>query len=126
MANTEKMTKRKWYEVLTAIVDSSDYEDKEGAIAFINHEVELLNRKSGSHTQTARQRENVAVLEEIRNALREVGRPVTITELQNEVPTMAAYSNQRLSALLRSMGENGTQEVVKVTDKKKSYFSLTE
>jgi len=120
MANT-KMTKRNWYEVLTAIVEASNYEDIEGAKAFIAHEVDLLDRKSSKSGETKTQKENKAVIAQIETALRTVGRPVTITELQNEVEEMAQYSNQKVSALLRQM-----PNVVKTTEKKKSYFSIAE
>jgi DNA-binding transcriptional regulator GbsR (MarR family) len=60
----------------------------------------------------------------IKTALAEVGKAVTITELQNASATMAEYSNQKLSALLKKLVDAG--EVVKTTEKKKSYFSLAE
>jgi len=122
MANT-KMTKRNWYEVLTAIVEASNYEDIEGAKAFIAHEVEILDRKSSASKsrETWAQRENKRIIAKIETALRTVGRPVTITELQHEVEEMAQYSNQKISALLRQM-----PNAVKTTEKKTSYFSIAE
>ena len=60
----------------------------------------------------------------IKVALKEIGKAVTITELQNSNEDMAQYSNQKLSALLKQMVESN--EVVKTTDKKKSYFSISE
>ena len=121
----ERMTKRAWFEVLTNLVNESTYENKEGAIAFINHEVELLNRKSASHTMTKTQKENLVVVENIREVLRTFDRPVTITEMLTD-ERLNGCSNQKISALLRGMGENGTKEVVKTVDKKRSYFSLAE
>lgn len=47
---------------------------------------------------------------------------MTVSEMQKASETLARYSNQKLSAILRKMIDNGT--VVKTIDKKKSYFSL--
>ena len=43
---TEKMTKVEMYEVLKGIVEASDYEDKDGAIEFVDHQIELLAAKA--------------------------------------------------------------------------------
>ena len=45
-----------------------------------------------------------------------------LTEIQAKSAVLSELSNQRVSALLRQMIEAG--EVVKTTDKKKSYFAL--
>ena len=120
----KKMTKKEWFAVLASMVEASDMENKTEALAFINHEVELLEKKSAKSGQTKTQKENVEVMEKIKSALGEVGKAVTSTELQAASAEMAEYSNQKLSALLKKSVESG--EVVKTTEKKKSYFSLAE
>lgn len=120
----KKVTKREWFAVLAGIVETSEMENKEGALAFIAHEVELLDKKSAKSGETKTQKENVEVMNKIETALAEVGKAVTITELQGASASMAEYSNQKLSALLKKMVESG--RVVKTTEKKKSYFSLAE
>ena len=120
----KKMTKKEYFAVLAEVVANSDMENKNGALAFIAHEVELLEKKSAKSGQTKTQKENVEVMEKIKSALGEVGKAVTITELQAASAEMAEYSNQKLSALLKKLVESG--EVVKTTEKKKSYFSLAE
>ncbi len=120
----KKMTKKEWFAVLASVVEASEMENKTEALAFINHEVELLEKKSAKSGQTKTQKENVEVMEKIKSALGEVGKAVTITELQAASAEMAEYSNQKLSALLKKLVESG--EVVKTTEKKKSYFSLAE
>ena len=121
---TEKMTKRDWYNEMLTLVEASDYENKADAIAFINHEVELLNKRTGRSGMTKTQKENVAVMEQIKEALSEAGRPVTISELMGINEVMGNYSNQKLSALVRQLVKAG--EVVRTEDKKKAYFSLAE
>lgn len=120
----KKMTKKEWFAVLASVVEASEMENKTEALAFINHEVELLEKKPAKSGQTKTQKENVEVMEKIKSALGEVGKAVTITELQAASAEMAEYSNQKLSALLKKLVESG--EVVKTTEKKKSYFSLAE
>ena len=124
MTMEKKMTKKEWFAVLAEVVKASKMENKTDALAFINHEVELLEKKSAKSGQTKTQKENVKVMEKIKSALSEVGKAVTITELQAASAEMAEYSNQKLSALLKKLVESG--EVVKTTEKKKSYFSLAE
>ena len=120
----KKMTKKEYFAVLAEVVKQSSMENKEGALAFIAHEVELLEKKSAKSGQTKTQKENAEILVKIKAALVEVGKAVTITELQAASAEMAEYSCQKLSALLKKLVENG--EVVKTTEKKKSYFSVAE
>ena len=123
MANS-KMTKKDWFATIRAMVECSGNEREDEILAFIDHEVELLEKKSSKSGQTKTQKENVEVVAKIENALREVGKAVTITELQTASEEMSAYSNQKLSALLKQMVSKGT--VVRTEDKKKAYFSLAE
>ena len=118
------MTKKEYFAVLAEVVANSDMENKEGALAFIAHEVELLEKKSAKSGQTKTQKENAEILVKIKAELAEVGKAVTITELQATSAEMAQYSNQKLSALLKKLVESG--EVVKTTEKKKSYFAVVE
>ena len=118
----KKMTKKEYFAVLAEVVANSDMENKEGALAFIAHEVELLEKKPAKSGQTKTQKENAEILVKIKAELAEVGKAVTITELQAASAEMAQYSNQKLSALLKKLVESG--EVVKTTEKKKSYFAV--
>ena len=118
------MTKKEWFAVLANVVEASEMENKTEALAFINHEVELLEKKSAKSGQTKVQKENIEIMEKIKFALAEVGKAVTISELQVASSAMAEYSNQKLSALLTKLIKSG--EVVKTSEKKKSYFSLAE
>ena len=118
----KKMTKKDYFAVLKEMVIGAENEKE--LVAFIDHEIELLSRKSSKSGETKTQKENVAIMEKIVNALSIVDSPITITDLQKEVPEMGEYSNQKLSALLKKLVEDG--RVVKTVDKKKSYFSLAE
>ena len=115
MAN--KMTKVQMFEAIKAVEAVSANEEM---VAFINHEIELLNKKSANKKATKTQEENVTIKEEILSVLTTEG--ATVTDIQSKSETLSALSNQRVSALLRQLIESG--EVVKSTDKKKSYFAL--
>lgn len=95
----------------------------EELVAFVDHELELLNKKASTKSTKANN-EQVALMEKIVNALNEIGRSVTISELQKENAEMAEYSNQKLSAMLKKLVDN--KQVTKIVDKKKSYFTTAE
>ena len=122
MAN--KMTKKEWLVEIKAIVETAELDEEKRAemTEFINHEVELLEKKHSKSGQTKTQKENLEIMEKIMAALAEVGKPITITELQNANTEMAEFSNQKLSALLKKLVDGG--RVVKTQEKKKSYFSV--
>ena len=113
----EKMTKREMFEMIKGVCANDTR-----IVEFCEHEIELLNRKSSKNTQTKTQIENENIKVAIVKALNEIGKAVTITELQESNAEMGAYSNQKLSALLKQLVESN--EVVKTTDKKKSYFTV--
>jgi HSP90 family molecular chaperone len=121
---TNKMTKKDYFNELATLVASAEIsaENKEALQSFINHEIELLSRKSNNTSDSKKVKEQEGVMGEILEALATVTEPVTISELQKAVPRMAEYSNQKLSAMLRKLAE--MQKVNKTIEKKKSYFSL--
>ena len=119
MAN--KMTKKDYFNQLLAIKEVSANED---LVGFINHEIELLAKKSGKSGQTKTQKENEAILKTIVECLATDRTPMTITELQGVYTELADFSNQKLSALMKKLVDNGT--VTKTIDKKKSYFVLAD
>ena len=105
------------------VVENSATDNKTEMIDFINHELELLNRKSGKSGQTKTQKENELLMTQLLMAFEEMERPVTISEFQATSSfEICTLSNQKLSALLKKLVESG--KMVKTTDKKKSYFSL--
>jgi hypothetical protein len=115
---TNKKTKKDLFLEVREVVAGN-----EELVAFIDHELELLNKKA-SVKSTKVNDEQVALMEKIVNALNEIGRSVTISELQKENAEMAEYSNQKLSAMLKKLVDN--KQVTKIVDKKKSYFTVAE
>ena len=121
MAST-KMTKRDYFNAILAVLATVEDTDVSGLTAFVNHEIELLENKRSTTKPTKTQTENLAVKETIVSVLKEIGKPVTITEMQKFSADLAEFSCQKLSALLKQLVEND-KTVTKVTEKKKTYFS---
>lgn len=123
----KKITKKEYFAQLREIVA-----DKPELVAFIDHEVELLNKKSAKGGTTKTQKENEVVATMLVEELEKVGKPITITDLMNASETIANYrlengnalSNQKISAIFKQLVESKT--LVKVVDKKKSYFSVAD
>lgn len=111
-------TKRDFFNELLAIEAVSANED---LVTFIKHEVELLNKKSGSKKPTATQIANESIKDAIRAVLAD-GKARTVSETIKAGDFSDDITTQKISALMTLMIKAG--EVVKTTDKKKSYFSL--
>lgn len=120
MAEQKKMTKKMYFEVLANIVEATDREDKADVLAFIAHEVELLNKKASKSSLTVTQKANIELKDTIREVLREAGKAMTIAELMAD-SRLAGLSNQKISANINRMAD-----VVRTKEKKVSYFSLAE
>ena len=116
------MTKKDYFKALATVVASIDVENQTDLLDFIAHEIELLEKKSSKSKPSKTQAENENIMAEILVALEDINSKVTVTELMKANDTMAAYSNQKLSALLKKLVDSGA--VVKEVEKKKSYFSL--
>lgn len=120
----KKITKKERFMELINLVNTSEVESKSEMVAFLEHEIELLERKSSSSAKTKTQQEHEKIMALIVEELRKVGKPVTVTELMKESVVMAEYSNQKLSSLLKKLTEAENPVVVKNIEKKKSYFSV--
>ena len=119
MMKEKKMTKRDRYNQLLAIADVKSNAD---LVDFINHELELLDRKNASDKKpTAQQVANEGVKEAIIEGM-EKDRLYTITEIQKNISACNDLSNQRVSALVRQLKDEG--KIVRTEDKRKAYFSL--
>ena len=97
--------------------------DTEEMVAFIDHEIELLERKSNSPKKpTKTQVENDGFKAEIVAYLTEVDTPKTIKELQAEIPSISGLTNQRITHMLTDLvkAETLTKEYVKKTP----YYSV--
>ena len=114
----KKITKRERFE---SLLKMSQVQADPGMVEFINHELELLAKKNSADKKpTAQQTANEAIKSAIVEAM-EADRLYTVTEIQKSVEACADLSNQRVSALLRQLKDDGL--VVRTEAKRKAYFS---
>ena len=116
MAN--KITKKEMFTMIKAQV-----KDNAEMVAFIDHEIELLDKKASNKKATKTQEANVGIKSTILAVL-EGGKSMTVTEMQGASAELGELSNQKVSALVRQLVEAG--KVVKTIDKKVSRFSLAD
>ena len=125
----KKMTKR---ELFTKVIEHLRTNNLTELVEGMEHELDLLNRKNTtkSNTPTEKQVVNEKYKTEIIAFLKQSAPTAfSIAELWKSVAVLAEnpdMTNQRISALLRQLGENGSNEVVKVYEKGKAYFKIAE
>ena len=117
-----KMTKVEMFKVIKAVIEGTEVDNAAEILSFVDHEIKLLQSRSASKKPTKTQKENVIIIEMIKNALFEAAKPITITELMTDNPDLGVYSSQKISALIKQMKDRG--EVIRTEEKKKAYFSL--
>ena len=122
MSNTRITKKDRFNQLLNieAVKNNADL------VAFINHEVELLERKNASasngtrkptKTQIANEGIKAEIVEQMSN-----GVSYLISDMMKAFPSLSEYPSQKIVALVRQLVNEGkvTREVVKG----KAYFTL--
>ena len=119
----KKMTKRDYFNGLLGVIENhkDNIENYEDFKAFIEREIELLNKKRSNSKPTKTQIENEKIKEKILIALDKIDEPVTITELA-KMDGLTEYSNQKLSVLCHQLVDE--HKVVNTKVKKVSYFKI--
>ena len=114
----KKITKK---EMFTMIM--KEVEGNAEMVAFLKHEIELLEKKRGS-VNSKKVAEQTREEEIVKAVLSNMGKRATVTEmLEYSVDLVAELkTNQKVSAVLKRLSEKG--EVVKTVEKKVSYFSI--
>lgn len=119
----KKMTKRDYFNGLLGVLENhkDSIENYEEFKAFIEREIELLNKKHSNSKPTKTQTENEKIKEKILIAFEKIDEPVTITELA-KMDGLTEYSNQKLSVLCHQLVDE--HKVVNTKVKKVSYFKI--
>lgn len=109
------MTKKEMFNLI-ATVNADNAE----IVAFCEKEIALLSKKRSVNSKAKAEAD--ARAEKVYNALLEMDKPVTISELiaLTSDEEVAGYTNQRISALMRKLGERVNKEMIKG----KAYFSV--
>ena len=113
---TKKITQKDMFNEIIALAKANDRQD---IVEFAEDRIEKLSRKSENKKPTKAQVENESIKDVILEVLSEVG-VATATAIATD--PRVGVSNQKVTALLRQLKEDG--KVVRSEDKGKAYFSL--
>ena len=115
----KKMTKRDFYNAFLKIEEIKRNPDY---VAFCEHEIELLEKKNSAEKKpTATQKANADLKVAIVTNMAP-NRLYTITEMIKEFPELSDLTNQKVSAIIRQLKDEG--KVEKIEDKRKSFFRV--
>ena len=115
------MTKIEMFKDIREAVATNPEMRREDMLEFINHEIELLQRKAATPRKpTATQIENTALREEIANFLFNAEAPQTIKEITANIEGLEGLSNQRVTHLLTALRKAGA--IKRTVVKKVPYY----
>jgi len=117
----KKITKRDNFTELRGIVENMGRED---LVAFIDNELDLLNKRASRKSLTKTQKANLELVEVVFEALGACTKAVTVTELIAASENLAEYNTQKVTALLKKLVDAG--RVVKVAEKGKTFYSIAD
>ena len=116
---TKRLTKRDHF---NALLNIAEVKANPTLVEFIEHELDLLEKKNAADKKpTAQQTANKSICDAILNEMKP-NKLYTITEIIKEVSACADLTNQRVSALVRSLIADGKME--RVEEKRKAYFRV--
>ena len=111
----KKITKR---QVINAMLAEEVIKANEVYVNYLNHEIELLDKKSTTHKPTKTQEANAVLKEQIKAILANAEGGMCATDVAKALDVAV----QKATALLTQMVN--AKEIVKNIDKRKSFFSL--
>mgnify|MGYP003299216065 CR=1 FL=1 len=114
---SNKLTKKDYFKMLLEVVEGNvDLEN------FIQHELDLLEKKATTKVQTQTQKDNETYKDEIMDILEVEDKAMTIKDIQAKSNTMADFSTSKMSALLKQLVDGDL--VVRTKEGKNTYFSI--
>ena len=117
---TKKITKRERFEMMLNTYNFTE-EERE----FIEHEIELLEKKkSGERKPTKTQIENDGLKAIVLEVLKNAENPMTVSDIIKAHEELSQLSTQKVSPLLTKLVDE--LRVVKTIEKRRSYFSIAE
>ena len=131
--STSKLTKRDMFSALRELISVNEYSlvitkgekeievSPETVVEFLENEIHLLDNKNKvDRKPTAKQTANEEVKNAILAYLISCGEGRTVSDIMKNVPECADFSNQRASALVRQLKDEGKLEREEV--KRVAYF----
>ena len=114
-----KKTKK---ELLTEILNLSEVQKNSELADFVKKEIALLDKKADSRNKKSNS-EHETIMLEIKMTLSHSGNTgLTISEMQKNSDLLTTLSNQKISAMLKKLVDNGI--CYKTKDKKTTKFFL--
>lgn len=115
MAN--KVTKR---DIINQMLENEAIAANQVFVDFLNHEIELLDRKAANRKPTKTQQENEVLKQVVLTVLDDEG--ATVTEIQTKDEQLKGLPNQKVTAILRALVNDG--QVVRFTEGKRTLFKV--
>jgi len=115
------MTKLEMFKKVYDVAYVADFLEKEEVLQKLEHEIELLENKSKNKKQTEKQRENEEFKKLIFEVVMSGEEPMTISDMQSVNDVLAQLKNQKISALIKQLREEG--KVKRIFKKKVAYFT---
>lgn len=114
---TKKITKKDRF---NALLEMAEVRMDADMVAFITHEIELLDRKnSGERKPSKTQQENEGLKEIVLSVASE--EPMTVSDFIKAHVDLCGLSNQKVAALVKALVNDG--KLIKTTEKGRSYFT---
>lgn len=131
MNTTKKMTKREKFTALLTLLENYESDTPivegltvEGATEFINHEIELLDKKNavkGEKKPTAKQAENATIGQNVLDYLFGIEGGLTVSQIIKAVPGLPEdMSLPRMTHIVTALVNDG--KVERYVEKRVAYF----
>lgn len=115
----KKLTKREKFEMVKGILEKNNRND---LVEFINHEIELVNRKrTSSGKLTPKQEENEKIKDLIVSILERENCGMTVTQLM-KTDELSEHSMNKLTALVTQL--KNEHRVFRYIEKRVTYFRI--
>lgn len=122
----KKITLKENFERLAKVVEGADIEEvtRQELLTFIEGRVEQINKKATAprKADTEKAQENEKLAQAMLDILAGNGIPMTITEIMQGDEIFKGVTNQRLTAIMTKLKNDGT--VARVVDKKNAKYII--
>lgn len=117
----KKITKREQFEKVVAILAEQEQTE---LVTFIQHEIELLDKKKSSKKKS----DNTELLNEVYGYLVDMDKPCKVSEIITRYNLLPPMSSAKITSLLTELVKQGraTKELVKGTNSYKAVVEVTE
>ena len=124
----KKITLKENFERLAKVVASANIEEatRQELLTFIDSRVEQINKKATAprKADTEKAQENEKLAQAMLDILASNDKPMTVTEIMQATSDFVGITNQRLTAIMTKLKNDGTVE--RVMDKKNAKYKLAE